>query len=48
MNTAAHTVKTLRRYKRADVQVALLRDIAVTYARPFSGNREIKGTVLFI
>lgn len=39
MDTAVQTVKTLKRYKRADVQVALLRDIAVTYARPFSRNK---------
>jgi hypothetical protein len=38
LDTALHTIKVLRRYKRADVQYPLLRDIAVTYARPFSGN----------
>lgn len=38
LDTALHTIKVLRRYKRADVQYSLLRDIAVTYARPFSGN----------
>lgn len=38
LDTALHTVKILRRYKCADVQYPLLRDIAVTYARPFSGN----------
>ena len=38
LDTALHTVKVLRRYRRADVQYPLLRDIAVTYARPFSGN----------
>jgi len=38
-NTAAHAIVTLKRYRKADVQVALLRDIAVTYARPFSFNR---------
>ena len=39
LDTAAKAIPVLRRYKRADVQVALLRDIAVTYARPFSVNR---------
>lgn len=39
LNTAIHAIATLKRYRKADVQVALLRDIAVTYARPFSINR---------
>ncbi len=39
LDTAANTIPVLRRYKRGDVQVALLRDFAVTYARPFSVNR---------
>lgn len=39
LDTAFHTIKVLRRYKRADVQFPLLRDIAVTYARPFSINK---------
>ena len=38
LDTALHTIKVLRRYRRADVQYPLLRDIAVAYARPFSGN----------
>lgn len=39
LDTALHTIKVLRSCKRADVQHPLLRDIAVTYARPFSGNK---------
>lgn len=39
LDTALHTIKVLRHYKRADVQYPLLRDIAVTYVRPFSGNK---------
>lgn len=39
LDTALHTVRVLRRYKRADAQYPLLRDIAVTYARPFSTNK---------
>ena len=39
LNTAAHAIAILKRYRKADVQVALLRDIAVTYSRPFSVNR---------
>lgn len=38
LDTALHTIKVMRRYKRNDVQFPLLRDVAVTYARPFSGN----------
>lgn len=39
LDMAVKAIPVLRRYKRGDVQIALLRDIAVTYARPFSGNR---------
>jgi hypothetical protein len=38
LNTAAHAIAILKRYRKADEQVALLRDIAVTYSRPFSVN----------
>lgn len=43
LDTALYTIKTLRRYKRTDVQYPLLRDIAVTYVRPFSGNKGESG-----
>ena len=39
MNTALGTLKMLKRYRRDDIKVALLRDIAVIYSRPFSVNR---------
>lgn len=39
MNTALGTLKMLKRYRRDDRKVALLRDIAVIYSRPFSGSR---------
>ena len=39
LDTALHTVKMLRRYKRPDIQSVLLRDVAVCYIRPFSGNK---------
>ncbi|MBI4222867.1 MAG: hypothetical protein HY607_09300 [Planctomycetes bacterium] len=32
-------MKMLKRYKRTDVRNALLRDITVTYAKPFFGNK---------
>lgn len=43
LDTAAKTISILRRYRRDDVRAALLRDIAVTYARSFSGNQGNKG-----
>ena len=39
MNTALATLKMLKRYRRDDIKVVLLRDVAVIYSRPFSGNR---------
>lgn len=38
LDTARHTIKVMRRYKRLQVLYPLLRDVAVTYARPFSLN----------
>ncbi len=39
LDTAVKAISVLRRYKKGDVQAALLRDVAVTYARPFSVNK---------
>ncbi|TBN49839.1 hypothetical protein [Pseudomonas sp. BGI-2] len=39
LNTARLAVKVLKRYRRADVRYALLRDLIVTYVRPFSVNK---------
>ena len=36
---AVSVLRMIRRYKRADVKQALLRDGIVSYARPFSKNR---------
>lgn len=38
-STARCAVKVLKRYRRPDVQYALLRDLIVTYVRPFSTNK---------
>ena len=38
LDTALHVFRVLKRYKRDDVRFILLRDIAIAYARPFSGN----------
>lgn len=38
-NTAGHTLCYMKRYRRKDVRFCLLRDFAVTYCRPFSGNQ---------
>lgn len=35
-DNAIHTLKIFKKYKKVDVRHALLRDIIVTYARPFS------------
>jgi len=43
LETALHSIKVLRRYKRPDVQYALLRDLTITYVRPFSGNTGDQG-----
>mgnify|MGYP001563271340 CR=1 FL=1 len=39
LDSALHTLNILRRYKRPDIRNVLLRDIIITYARPFSGNK---------
>lgn len=39
MDTALGALKMLKRYRRDDIKVALLRDITVIYSRPFSANR---------
>jgi len=38
-STARAGIKVLKRYRRADVQYALLRDLIVAYVRPFSTNK---------
>jgi len=38
-NAAANTARMIKRYKRGDVVSALLRELAVSYARPFSVNK---------
>lgn len=44
LNECRHLIRMIRRYRKNDVRYALLRDLAVTYSRPFSGNsRKNKG-----
>lgn len=38
-DTAKHILKVLKRYRRKDVRYCILRDLIVTYCRPFSGNK---------
>lgn len=38
-STARVAIKVLKRYRRHDVQYALLRDLIVAYVRPFSTNK---------
>lgn len=39
LEMAIQTIKVLRRYRRKDVRFPLLRDIVVTYCRPFTESR---------
>ena len=38
LNTVRHSLRLLKRYRRQDVRTLILRDIMVSYARPFSSN----------
>lgn len=38
-NDALHTLKVLRRYRKKDVRYALIRDVVVTYCRPFTESK---------
>lgn len=42
-SAAIDTLKVLKRYRRPDVQYALLRDLVVAYVRPFSVNKGRRG-----
>ena len=37
--SAKHIRQVLKRYRRKDVRYCILRDLIVTYCRPFSGNK---------
>jgi hypothetical protein len=39
LDMVEHDLALLRRYRRQDIRYCILRDIVVTYARPFSANR---------
>jgi hypothetical protein len=39
LGSALHSLHVLKRYRREDVRYCLLRDIVVSYARPFSVNK---------
>ena len=43
-DSAKHILKVLKRYRRKDVRYCILRDLIVTYCRPFSGNKGDKIT----
>lgn len=38
LDTTQHTIRVLKRYKRDDVRIPLIREVAVSYGRPFSKN----------
>jgi hypothetical protein len=44
LDTAKHILRVLKRYRRKDVRYCILRDLIVSYCRPFSSNkgREIR------
>ena len=42
LDTAKHILRVLKRYRRKNVRYCILRDLVVTYCRPFSGNRGIE------
>lgn len=39
LDTAKHSLQVLKRYRLKDVRFCLLRDIVVSYARPFTKNK---------
>lgn len=39
LDVARHALRMLDRYTRKDVRYSILRDVVVTYARPFSDNK---------
>lgn len=39
LDSTMHALRVLKRYRRKDVRNCLLRDIVVSYSRPFSGNK---------
>jgi hypothetical protein len=44
LDTALNALRVTKRYKKLAVKCALLRDVTVTYGRPFSTNRGIEIT----
>jgi hypothetical protein len=43
LDTARYSLRMLRRYRRSDIRFCILRDLIVSYARPFSGNKGPSG-----
>lgn len=39
LSDCRRTLRMIRRYRKKDVRYKLIRDLAVTYSRPFTGNR---------
>ena len=48
MDSVRHGLAVLRRYRRDDVRFPLLRDVVVTYSRPFSGSKRPEGSLHFL
>ena len=43
MDGVRHGLRLLRRYRRNDVRFALLRDVVITYSRPFVATKSPRG-----
>ena len=43
LDSVAHSLRLLRRYRRADIRFCIFRELVVAYSRPFSGNRSPGG-----
>jgi|GEM_PF-4098680 len=39
LDSTKYSLRVLKRYRRKDVRHCLLRDVVVSYVRPFSGNK---------
>jgi len=43
-DTASHTLRLLKRYRKLQIRFVIIRDAIISYARPFSGSRGRSGS----
>jgi hypothetical protein len=48
MDGVRHGLRLLRRYRRDDIRFVLIRDVVITYARPFVGSKSPNGGKYFL